>query len=345
MSKEVKVKASVSSPVAKKTVIPPPKKGKRGKGRPKGSKNKPKPKNPLPKRPRGRPKKPKPDGPPKPKRPRGRPRKPKPKTKAKNPNNININGNNSDMTPEQIERLERDMANLRKQMKELGEQLEKEHGIKDFDPLKNMNPKYPFNIIPDKNKNKKNPFGPGFPFNNRKDAPENPFGPGFPFNNGMAGGGGGGFPFEQFNNPFFNSFMKMHGYPNGFPQNFQAYQPIIINGEIRGYRPYSQHTPGSASPFSGGEIPNPFSGQSQQHRADPFGNDTDYNPLGGAAPPGSSSIFNGPRIVEIDSDEDVEWNEDYKINPEDIEFEIYDEDYDGVSHKGPIITEMTDSEE
>lgn len=75
----------------------------------------------------------------------------------------------NDMNPRAKARLERDMANLREQMKKLGKQLEKEHGMKDFDPLKNMNPHYPFNILPDKNhkldEKSNNPFGPGFPFN------------------------------------------------------------------------------------------------------------------------------------------------------------------------------------
>lgn len=128
----------------------------------------------------------------------------------------------NDMDPKSIAKLEKDMANLRKQMKELGKQLDKEYGMKDFDPLKNMNPKYPFNILPDKNSKKKaNPFGPGFPFNNQNNPnnpnnpnSNNPFGPGFPFN---------GFnPFKN-QNPFFSQFNPQthQTHPNSYNPNDQ----------------------------------------------------------------------------------------------------------------------------
>ena len=54
------------------------------------------------------------------------------------------------MDPKAKAKLEKDMAKLRKQMKDLGKQLEDQCGMKDFDPLRNMNPHYPFNILPEK---------------------------------------------------------------------------------------------------------------------------------------------------------------------------------------------------
>lgn len=198
------------------------------------------------------------------------------------------------MDPKAKARLERDMTNLRKQMKDLGKQLEKECGMKDFDPLKNMNPKYPFNILPDKNKD--NPFGPGFPFNQsgNNGAPNNPFGDGFPFNQS-------GNPFGQ-NNPFFeNLFKNAQAYtfdpPPGFMEDPFAFAQ---NGDF-GFNPnqYQQFNPNSR--------PSPH----QQHPQRPQHSHQQQHPRQQQRPhqqhrdnymPYSSN--KGPIIEEIDSSED-----------------------------------------
>ena len=83
-------------------------------------------------------------------------------------------------------KMEKDMEKLRKQMEKLGKQLEKDYKIKNFNPLKNMNPNYPFNISSDNNTINNNPFGTKFPFNNNSNQKferfNNPFGHRFPFN-------------------------------------------------------------------------------------------------------------------------------------------------------------------
>lgn len=58
-------------------------------------------------------------------------------------------------------RLIRDMTKLRRDMAELGKELERTHGIKDFDPLKNMSRTYPFNMKPTTTTS----FKSEFPFN------------------------------------------------------------------------------------------------------------------------------------------------------------------------------------
>ena len=102
------------------------------------------------------------------------------------------------MNPASKAKLEKDMSNLQQQMKDLAKQLEKQCGMKDFNPLKNMNPNYPFNLIREEspqpsqpsqngqhnniNSNSDSPFGPGFPFNQSNN---NPFGTNSPFNQGI----------------------------------------------------------------------------------------------------------------------------------------------------------------
>ena len=201
----------------------------------------------------------------------------------------------NDMNPKAKARLEKDMARLRKQMKDLGKQLERDHGMKDFDPLKNMNPKYPFNIIPDKNKPKETPFGPHFPFgensefgkNQQSQAQsdnQNPFGPNFPFNQSSN-------PFGE-NNPFFeNLFRNSNAHcftpPPGFMENGFRFTPQGFSVDPSTFKQFRPQ-------------PNPFTGQ--------FPDGTYYydHPAPTFTPAPTTYQTNGPIIEEIESsDEDI----------------------------------------
>lgn len=203
---------------------------------------------------------------------------------------------NTNMDPKAKARLERDMANLRKQMKSLGKQLEKDCGMKDFDPLKNMNPKYPFNILPDKDKNKNNPFGPGFPFNqpgNEKNK-DNPFGSDFPFNQTNN-------PFGQ-NNPFFeNLFKNAQAYTFDPPPEFMEDPFAFANrggfafnpNNFSSFKPYPHHNPGRSS-GSGGPRSYP----------QPQRNSYNYPPPRTQTYSHPSNNNDGPIIEEIDPNDE-----------------------------------------
>lgn len=196
----------------------------------------------------------------------------------------------SDIDPKAKARLERDMAKLRKQMKDLGKQLEREHGMKDFDPLKNMNPKYPFNILPDKKKATKNndngnnentaetPFGPGFPFTNdfTDDTNNHPFGKGFPFNQQQN-------PFG-YNNPFFdNLFRNSNAYYFTPPPHYHPHSHY----QTPPYPPHYSHHPrfNNNYEYDYEDFYPQFSGQNSHH----FNEDPGYS---------------GPIIEEVESDEE-----------------------------------------
>jgi hypothetical protein len=218
-----------------------------------------------------------------------------------------------DMDPKAKARLERDMANLRKQMKDLGKQLEKECGMKDFDPLKNMNPKYPFNIIPDKNKKKETPFGPNFPFNDSNNQPSNnPFGQGFPFNQPQTN------PFGE-NNPFFeNLFKNTNAYcftpPPGFMENGFKFTPNGFEFDQDAFKHFKPQpnpfTSPTQNPFTSptqnpftSPTQNPFASQAQNPFASPDNLFNNYEPM--SQPDfGNTSNSRGPIIEEIDENED-----------------------------------------
>lgn len=235
---------------------------------------------------------------------------------SKTNGNAKTNGKTKEMDPKAKARLERDMANLRRHMKDLGKQLEKECGMKDFDPLKNMNPKYPFNIIPDNTKKQENPFGPNFPFNdpdnpfhNTQSQPNNPFGEGFPFNQPHTN------PFGQ-NNPFFeNLFKNTNAYcftpPPGFMENGFRFTPNGFEFDQEAFK-YFKPQPNpfysvNTNPFGGGANPytdayadtNPFPFPFERTPMPDFG-----TPSSSSSPPPSQSNASKPPIIEEINDDE-----------------------------------------